>query len=79
MAGSRGRVNTGKTGTEVIDHDVILLWNKNPRIISGTDILGRLFRGIGMRAEAGKSETHEMANTASQPLAAGAALAEHPR
>ncbi len=43
----RFKVNSGTTGTEVIDNDVILLWTENPRIVSGTDILGRLFRGIG--------------------------------
>lgn len=41
------RVTSGKTGTEVIDKDTILLWNGHPRIITGTDLLGRLFRGIG--------------------------------
>lgn len=50
---TRLKVSIGKTGTEVIDNDVILLWNENPRIISGTDILGRLFRGIGKRAASG--------------------------
>jgi len=58
---TRFKVSIGKTGTEVIDNDVILLWSKSPRIISGTDILGRLFRGIGKRADIGKPETHEIA------------------
>ena len=31
---------------DVIDHDVILLWDKEKRIITGADILGRLLRGI---------------------------------
>lgn len=31
---------------DVVDHDVILLWNKTRRIITGGDILGRLLRGI---------------------------------
>jgi metal transporter CNNM len=44
-------VSSGSAGTEVINHDVILLWNGNPRIISGGDILGRLFRGIGEKVE----------------------------
>ena len=47
------KVNSGTTGTEVIDNDVILLWTENPRIISGTDILGRLFRGIGKEVFSG--------------------------
>lgn len=50
---SRFTVSIGKYGTEVIDHDVILLWSSTPRIISGTDILGRLFRGIGKRVDSG--------------------------
>lgn len=58
---TRFNVSIGKTGTEVIDNDVILLWNDSPRIISGTDILGRLFRGIGKRTDSGKSETHKIA------------------
>ena len=46
------RVTSGKTGTEVIDKDTILLWNEHPRIITGTDLLGRLFRGIGDQRDA---------------------------
>lgn len=57
---TRFNVSVGKTGIEVIDNDVILLWNNSPRIISGTDILGRLFRGIGKRADLGKPETHKI-------------------
>lgn len=30
----------------VITHDVILLWNDHPRVITGADLLGRLMRGI---------------------------------
>lgn len=41
------KVSSGKSGKEVIENDVILFWTENPRIISGGDILGRLFRGIG--------------------------------
>lgn len=29
-----------------IDHDIILLWTDQPRIITGADILGRLLKGI---------------------------------
>ncbi|MFT6985986.1 MAG: metal transporter CNNM [Psychromonas sp.] len=32
---------------EVLDHDVILVWNDHPRVITGADILGRLLKGIG--------------------------------
>ncbi len=31
---------------DVVDHDIILLWDKEKRIITGADILGRLLRGI---------------------------------
>jgi hypothetical protein len=34
-------------GDDVIHHDVILVWDKRQRrIITGSDILGRLLRGI---------------------------------
>jgi len=45
----RFRVASGAAGTEVIEHDVIVVWGEHPRIITGTDILGRLFRGIGQQ------------------------------
>ena len=31
---------------DVIDNDLILVWGKQKRIITGSDILGRLLRGI---------------------------------
>ena len=31
---------------DVIDHDIILVWNGERRVITGADILGRLLRGI---------------------------------
>jgi len=31
-----------------IPHKIILLWNEEKRIITGADILGRLFKGIGL-------------------------------
>jgi hypothetical protein len=34
---------------DVVDHDVILLWGRNKRIITGADLLGRLLRGIAQR------------------------------
>jgi CBS domain containing-hemolysin-like protein len=34
---------------DVVGHDVILLWNRNKRIITGADLLGRLPRGIAHR------------------------------
>jgi metal transporter CNNM len=40
------RVGRQHAGDDVIDHDVILVWGDERRIITGTDILGRLLRGI---------------------------------
>jgi Cyclin M transmembrane N-terminal domain len=34
------------TGDDVIDNDLILVWHKQRRIITGSDLLGRLLRGI---------------------------------
>src|SRR5215475_7742803 len=33
-------------GDDVIDHDLIIVWHKQRRIITGSDLLGRLLRGI---------------------------------
>ncbi|MBV8574793.1 MAG: DUF21 domain-containing protein [Acetobacteraceae bacterium] len=35
-----------RSGDDVIDHDLILVWHKQRRIITGSDLLGRLLRGI---------------------------------
>ncbi len=42
------RLKLGRTVTceETIDHDLILLWSNQRRIITGADILGRLLKGI---------------------------------
>jgi hypothetical protein len=40
------QVRPGGVGEDIIEKDVILLWDGNPRIVTGTDILGRLLRGI---------------------------------
>lgn len=34
---------------DVIDNDLILLWSDDKRVITGSDILGRLLRGIAIR------------------------------
>lgn len=34
---------------DVIDHDVILLWGEERRIVTGADLLGRIMRGIVVR------------------------------
>jgi len=36
-------------GDHLIAHDAILLWTKNPRLVTGADLLGRLLRGIAKR------------------------------
>jgi cyclin M-like protein len=33
-------------GDDVIEHDIILVWHQQKRIITGSDLLGRLLRGI---------------------------------
>lgn len=42
----RFRVRPGKAGDDIVEDDVILLWDEQPRVVTGTDILGRLLRGI---------------------------------
>lgn len=42
----RLKVTPQWTGDDVIDEDLILLWGKTKKIITGADILGRLLRGI---------------------------------
>lgn len=56
----RFKVQAQRQGDDVIDEDVVLLWGEERRIITGSDILGRLLRGIveneriflGLRTEA---------------------------
>jgi len=38
-----------RLGDDVIDQDIILLWGVHKRIITGSDILGRLMRGIARK------------------------------
>ncbi len=40
------KVKPEKSGDDVIDKDVILFWSDQKRVITGSDILGRLLRGI---------------------------------
>jgi metal transporter CNNM len=40
------KVTPERTGDDVIDHDLILVWHQQKRIITGSDLLGRLLRGI---------------------------------
>ncbi|MEJ2432396.1 MAG: hypothetical protein P8Y53_04225 [Pseudolabrys sp.] len=45
----RMRVKPEHPGDDVIDHDLILVWGEQKRIITGADLLGRLLRGIALR------------------------------
>jgi len=47
---ARMKVRPERPGDDVIDHDLILVWDRQKRIITGADLLGRLLRGIA-RAE----------------------------
>lgn len=49
----RYQVRHGEVGDDIIDDDVILLWGKQRRVITGTDILGRLLRGIAHPPDSG--------------------------
>jgi metal transporter CNNM len=42
----RYRLRPAEAGEDILEDDVILLWDERPRVITGTDILGRLLRGI---------------------------------
>ncbi len=46
----RFRLRSGEGGDDIVEDDVILLWNHRPRVVTGPDILGRLLRGIAIRA-----------------------------
>lgn len=41
-------VKPERSGDDVIDVDLILLWSEHKRIITGADLLGRLLRGIAV-------------------------------
>ncbi len=43
---SQFTVEPERAEDDVIDHDIILLWGEQKRVITGADILGRLLRGI---------------------------------
>ncbi|MHC5209124.1 MAG: DUF21 domain-containing protein [Planctomycetota bacterium] len=42
----RLRVQPRDAEDDVVDHDIVLLWGHERRVITGSDILGRLLRGI---------------------------------
>lgn len=43
---TRLKVNPEHGSDDVINEDIILLWTDEKRVITGSDILGRLLRGI---------------------------------
>lgn len=47
----RLKVKPETSEDDVIDHDVILIWGNQKRVITGADILGRLMRGIVTRTD----------------------------
>ena len=40
------KVHPERAGDDVIDQDIVLLWGPTKKIITGSDVLGRLLRGI---------------------------------
>ena len=44
----RFHVRSDDSGDDIVEDDVILLWGDQPRVVTGTDILGRLLRGIAI-------------------------------
>ena len=40
------KIHPHRTEEDVIDHDIILLWGDEKKVITGADILGRLLQGI---------------------------------
>ena len=46
---SKLKVNEKAGDDDVIDNDLILIWSSEKRVITGTDILGRLLHGIATR------------------------------
>jgi hypothetical protein len=45
----RMKVKANHPEDDVIDNDLILIWGEQKRIITGSDILGRLLRGISVQ------------------------------
>ncbi|MCH8531393.1 MAG: CNNM domain-containing protein [Saccharospirillum sp.] len=48
----RYRVRSPHQGDDIVEEDVILLWGETPKVVTGTDILGRLLRGIAREGKA---------------------------
>jgi hypothetical protein len=45
------KLDAHTAGDEVITHDVILVWDDQPRVITGADLLGRLMSGIARKSQ----------------------------
>jgi metal transporter CNNM len=58
----RFRLRSGEGGDDIVEDDVILLWDERPRVITGTDILGRLLRGIARPTDS--ADAHALRRTA---------------
>ena len=58
----RMRVAPERPGDDVIDHDLILVWSEQKRIITGSDLLGRLLRNIATVETAGAAAGSGKAN-----------------
>jgi len=54
------RVEAEDTEDDVIDDDLVLLWGSERRVITGSDLLGRLMRGIVRRQNVGRFETADL-------------------
>lgn len=48
----RFRADPGRTEEDILEEDILLLWGSERRIVTGSDILGRLLRGVIRRDEA---------------------------
>ena len=57
---TRFKAKSERRGDDIIEDDVILLWGPQPRIVTGTDILGRLLRGIAQRPAGPAAHTGSM-------------------
>ncbi len=54
-------------GDDVVDDDVVLLWADQHRVITGSDILGRLLRGIAHVERPAEAEQHLTQNPGVKP------------
>lgn len=45
------KVRPERSDDDVVDHDIILLWSDVKQVITGSDLLGRLLRGITIRSQ----------------------------